>query len=478
MWFPSRPQNMEVAQFNATGNWAQFLLVNAANGDGFVNGVDMAWPIGRLSGMLFVILTLCTISAAFMLSRKGLRRLSTTLLLVALTMMYASACVSWALHSRKEEIALRTSAEFGRNVLGALICSLIEAKDPVYCAVENERHNALHAFASFENIHDCAATTALTVNVILGDTIVWWRVWSIWQGNCVVRVLGIFLILGTAALGIADTTHSCMHTHRSSVALASGNFNSTFPVGTLYQGDGTGMATCVISLVTNIAATALVAYKAWTHWRLIAKHLRLCSGRSQAERVLALIVESGVVYCVIWTLIVGYQLSLSHFKSTVGSTQNIFENIILHTSSNSTNSSPTNHFQLIGANTTNPIQTEAYERYTVDPFVHGFQFFIQGGLNLTIAIYPTVIILLVGLDKSYYDRGGFSLGRIDCDGPALPTTMVYSTVFRDRKSNKPTHQEAPDGDSLKDSEEVNCGDMGCAHNLNMYNVPSYPTPLQ
>lgn len=107
------------------------------------------------------------------------------------------------------------------------------------------------------------------------------------------RVLGIFLILGTAgkprsigtsrvlgpiksrsplpanpafyclALGIVDTTHSCMHTHRSSVALASGNLNSTFPVGTLYQGDGTGMATCVISLVTNIAATALIAYKAW-----------------------------------------------------------------------------------------------------------------------------------------------------------------------------------------------------------------------
>lgn len=37
-----------------------------------------------------------------------------------------------------------------------------------------------------------------------------------------------------------------------------------------------------------------------THWRLIVKHLRLRSGRSQVERVLALIVESGVVYCVIW----------------------------------------------------------------------------------------------------------------------------------------------------------------------------------
>lgn len=80
-------------------------------------------------------------------------------------MMYASACVSWALHSRKEAIALRTSAEFARNVLVALICSLEKAKDPVHCAVENGRRDALHAFASFENIHDCAATTALTVNV-------------------------------------------------------------------------------------------------------------------------------------------------------------------------------------------------------------------------------------------------------------------------------------------------------------------------
>ncbi len=57
-------------------------------------------------------------------------------------------------------------------------------------------------------------------------------------------------------------------------------------------------------------------------------------------------------------------------------------------------------------------------------------------------------MLLVGLDKSYYDRGGLSMGRIECDGPALPTTMVHSTVFGDRESNKPTHQEAPDGDDL------------------------------
>lgn len=44
---------MEVARFNATGNLTQVLLVNAAIGDGFANGVNRAWLTGRLSSMLF-----------------------------------------------------------------------------------------------------------------------------------------------------------------------------------------------------------------------------------------------------------------------------------------------------------------------------------------------------------------------------------------------------------------------------------------
>ncbi|KAI0706674.1 hypothetical protein C8Q76DRAFT_629595, partial [Earliella scabrosa] len=73
--------------------------------------------------------------------------------------------------------------------------------------------------------------------------------------------------------------------------------------GSLYTGDVWGLAASVLSLVTNTAATTLIAYKAWSHRQLVRSHLRVGNKRTRVEKVLALLVESGICYCILWVCV-------------------------------------------------------------------------------------------------------------------------------------------------------------------------------
>jgi hypothetical protein len=53
-------------------------------------------------------------------------------------------------------------------------------------------------------------------------------------------------------------------------------------------------------LGTNILSTSLIAWKAWEYRRTVSAHLRKGSQSDRAEKVLALLIESGFVYCLLW----------------------------------------------------------------------------------------------------------------------------------------------------------------------------------
>ncbi|EJD39217.1 hypothetical protein AURDEDRAFT_71415, partial [Auricularia subglabra TFB-10046 SS5] len=62
----------------------------------------------------------------------------------------------------------------------------------------------------------------------------------------------------------------------------------------------THSSSLICTLTTNIAATSLIALKAWSHRQLIKDHLKSAAsgGRSAGSlAVLALVVESGALYC-------------------------------------------------------------------------------------------------------------------------------------------------------------------------------------
>ncbi|RDX41689.1 hypothetical protein OH76DRAFT_1364096, partial [Lentinus brumalis] len=110
----------------------------------------------------------------------------------------------------------------------------------------------------------------------IGDAIVWWRAWVLWKDHRLVLCTWVILLLATM------------------------NTSEVSTIGSLFGADGWGIAAAMLSLLTNMVATLLIAYRAWEHRVLIMSHLKGCSTRSQVERTLALLVESGVLYCALW----------------------------------------------------------------------------------------------------------------------------------------------------------------------------------
>jgi len=53
-------------------------------------------------------------------------------------------------------------------------------------------------------------------------------------------------------------------------------------------------------LGTNILSTSFIAWKAWEYRRTVGAHLTKASPSERVEKVFALLIESGFVYCLLW----------------------------------------------------------------------------------------------------------------------------------------------------------------------------------
>jgi len=56
------------------------------------------------------------------------------------------------------------------------------------------------------------------------------------------------------------------------------------------------------TLATNLLSTGLIAWKAWQRRITVGKHLREGSRFLRIDRVFALLIESGLIYCLIWII--------------------------------------------------------------------------------------------------------------------------------------------------------------------------------
>ncbi|KAI9428947.1 hypothetical protein H4582DRAFT_2090487 [Lactarius indigo] len=54
------------------------------------------------------------------------------------------------------------------------------------------------------------------------------------------------------------------------------------------------------TLATNLVSTGLIAWKAWQHRASVRKHLGEGTGSVRVDRVFALLIESGFIYCCAW----------------------------------------------------------------------------------------------------------------------------------------------------------------------------------
>ncbi|KAF8262709.1 hypothetical protein EI94DRAFT_662129 [Lactarius quietus] len=120
---------------------------------------------------------------------------------------------------------------------------------------------------------------------IVCDIICAWRTVVLWNRDKRVIAILLIFILGTTVAAVFQVLFGIGGPESGMALPASGTFDLVM-VGP--------------TLGTNLLSTGLIAWKAWQRRISVRKHLLGGSGFVRADRVFALLIESGLIYCCIW----------------------------------------------------------------------------------------------------------------------------------------------------------------------------------
>ncbi|KAH9014612.1 hypothetical protein EDB83DRAFT_272750 [Lactarius deliciosus] len=191
---------------------------------------------------------------------------------------------------------------------------------------------------------------------ILSDIVCAWRAVVLWNRDKRVIAILLLFILGTTAAAGCELGLSVIPIFKPpyNIIPITANSGPLIMVGP--------------SLATNLISTGLIAWKAWQHRVSVRKHLGEGTGSVRVDRVFALLIESGFIYCCLWVV---YLISAFNVMPNPGFS--VMNNVLL---------------------------------------------FVSG-------LYPTLIIILVAMQRSpvkYYST--YSTGMQFARGPALAPPRV------------------------------------------------------
>ncbi|KAK1222918.1 hypothetical protein PQX77_014195 [Marasmius sp. AFHP31] len=123
--------------------------------------------------------------------------------------------------------------------------------------------------------------------VVIGDSIVIWRAWALSAGNK--KIMFVPVLLQLALTGTSFAWIGCF---------VDAGMPTEIPE-TCYK---INTATYILTMLTNIAGTSVIGYTTWCYRKAISKYLNSCRHQTRAEKVLVLLVESGVLYTSLWII--------------------------------------------------------------------------------------------------------------------------------------------------------------------------------
>ncbi|ETW76290.1 hypothetical protein HETIRDRAFT_480361 [Heterobasidion irregulare TC 32-1] len=139
--------------------------------------------------------------------------------------------------------------------------------------------------------YEIGQTYLYTINGILSDAVVVWRAWVLWQDNRKLVLAPLVLLLGSL----------CILCVQIGLQTAS-DLTDSIPPNALNKVRTSSWA---LSLATNTVATSLIGYKAWSHRRFLKANLSHGSRKTKVEKVLAILVETGLFYCLQQAIMIG-----------------------------------------------------------------------------------------------------------------------------------------------------------------------------
>jgi len=133
-----------------------------------------------------------------------------------------------------------------------------------------------------------------TINYILSDGIVLWRAWVLWNRRLLVFIPPLISLVCTLGATIASSAYYLL----GYLAIAHRHFSH------LVEDDSLGFhlewAIWFLTVGTNLWATGLIFIRAWQHRRFLRSLSIKETSRSNADKALTFLVESGAIYLCIW----------------------------------------------------------------------------------------------------------------------------------------------------------------------------------
>ncbi|KIK61002.1 hypothetical protein GYMLUDRAFT_260979 [Collybiopsis luxurians FD-317 M1] len=198
--------------------------------------------------------------------------------LLSLLVMFAMSTTLWAIDIT--------------NFLGGLQKIIINTDGT---ASQRSKKNTLEI-----NPRVIAQTIMFSFEYIVGDSVVVWRACALWGYDKRVMFLPIFFLISATVM---------VFFFLGCLGVNGWSYVTKEPV--VCANSYTGVL--VLSISINCLATGLIATKAWMHHRVLLS--ASVKKTTRVLKVLILLVESGLIYLIIWTL-----KSLSGFNGTFSST--------------------------------------------------------------------------------------------------------------------------------------------------------------
>ncbi|KAI0259765.1 hypothetical protein BC834DRAFT_600802 [Gloeopeniophorella convolvens] len=148
--------------------------------------------------------------------------------------------------------------------------------------------------SSRTNVIIAVGATITRIMYILSDVVCAWRAVVLWNRDRRVIAILLLFILGTMAAAGSDLGLSLVPLFNPSHQSIQDSSNTKLGERAMIMVGPT--------LGTNLLSTGLIAWKAWQHRVSVRKHLGDGSAPIRVEKILALLIESGFVYCCLWIL--------------------------------------------------------------------------------------------------------------------------------------------------------------------------------
>ncbi|KAL0567582.1 hypothetical protein V5O48_014411 [Marasmius crinis-equi] len=153
--------------------------------------------------------------------------------------------------------------------------------------VEYSLHEKSSAFAQRYRRLVSVEQAIIPLEATLGDSIVLWRAWKLCAGDRRAIYLPMLFLLGTTVCSLGF--FGCYAQYE-------------WPVVNPETCSSLEISAFSLSMATNILGTIIVGHKVWSYRRDIAVFLSKNKHKTQAEKVLVLVLESGIVYSVLWII--------------------------------------------------------------------------------------------------------------------------------------------------------------------------------